>query len=317
MMKIYLFRKGHIMNNEILILHPAKANLPELQAYSNYFSEVYNVTISTDYTQDISKFDIIWIIMGTKSIKKRRRDQILIHEYASLSTGKFPRAKNFIKKVIVNRPDIRIFLNEFVKKEMGFKDNIEYCFRDMGISKLFLDKEFTYPIKYDFVYVGDISKERKMDIFLKNFIVRHNTKLLLVGNYDIDIYNNFVKYDNLTFAGKVPYDNVPQKILQARYAINFIPNEYPYNLQTSTKLQEYIALGMNVITTDGEWVRSFEKENDCKFFYMNIDGYSFDDGYKSFEYKSFLNGSDYLWESVLEESGILKTIESFEVGKDE
>lgn len=298
------------MKREILFLHPNKANLPELKAYTNYFSPKFNVTVSSDYYQDISKFDIIWIIMGTKSISKSNEKQILIHEYASLSTGPYPSIKNFLKKFLINKPDIRIFLNEFVKNEFNFKDQVRYGYRDMGISTVFFDKKVEEIKQYEFVYVGDISRRRKMDIFLTSFIKAHTESLLLVGKYDKDIYDRFSKYDNIKFVGKVPYENVPKQIKKAKYAINFIPNEYPYNLQTSTKLQEYVALGMNVITCDGDWVREFERRNKCNFFYIDDKKPFIDDDYKKFDYKSKIDPSKYTWESVLDNSRILEIIES-------
>lgn len=308
-MSINVMKGLSVMTNELLILHPGRANLPELQAYSKFFSQKYKITVSTDYKQDLTQYDVIWIIMGVKTIRKARPNQVIIHEYASLSTGRLAKLKNLVKKVMTSKPDIRIFLNEFVKDELSFNDDVTFCYRDMGISEVFLDRNVTNPIKYDFVYVGDISKERKMDIFLEDYIINHKEKLLLVGKYDLDIYSKFSECENIIFTGKIPYNEVPYRIKEAKYAINFIPNEYPYNFQTSTKLQEYVALGMKIITCYGEWTEQFEKENHCNFFYMDKKNYMFSDKYKTFNYVSNIEGKKYLWKNILEKSNISNIIE--------
>ena len=61
----------------------------------------------------------------------------IIHEYASLSTGMLPKLKNKVKESINSKPNLRIYLNKYVKEGMGFHDDIDYVYRDMGVDDIF------------------------------------------------------------------------------------------------------------------------------------------------------------------------------------
>lgn len=295
---------------KILFLRSNKAFLPEIDAYINFFNKseefkAFDSSIIKDYNMD--DFDIIWEFKGFGGVKKSK-NQILIHEYASLSTGKFAKCKNLIKSKFNSIPDLRIFLNEDVKKGFKFNDSIDFCYRDMGIDELFLTQAKVKK-EYDFVYVGSVSKAREMDKFLKIFTAKDNGILCLIGNIDDDIYNEYKDYKNLIFTGVVPYSEVPKIASKAEYGINFIPDKYPYNIQTSTKLLEYLALGLKVISTDYKWVRKFEDKYNCHFFKLNYNRLNFDKAQiERHEFFSEFKAEDFLWKKVIDESGIVPAI---------
>ena len=156
---------------KILLIRSTKAYLPEIDIYKEYLKDSFRVFIvNSDDKINFSDFDIIWKFMGfdffdnfklntflknfinsrilthfykTKNLliktsnKNNNISPFIIHEYASLSSGKFKKFKNFLKKNLNSRPNLRIFLNEKVKKEMNFSDNIPFLYRDMGIDKHF------------------------------------------------------------------------------------------------------------------------------------------------------------------------------------
>jgi glycosyltransferase involved in cell wall biosynthesis len=213
---------------------------------------------------------------------------------------------------------LRIFLNENVKKGFGFNDSVDYCYRDMGIDENFLDcKASAVDKEYEFVYVGAVSKERNIDKLLKRFAERQIGKILLIGNIDDEIYREFKKYKNIIFVGKVSYLEVPKIASKAVYGVNFIPNKYPYNIQTSTKLLEYLALGLKIVTTDYKWIRDFEAKYNCSFF--KVDEKKIDlDAKKLEKFKFIVNGfrsQDFLWKNIIKKSGIegkiLNLLDSF------
>src|SRR5574344_90911 len=98
---------------KILIIKSNKANLPEIEIYKKYFWNFAKINIldisSKDSTKNINilDYDIIWHFMGTDffydniakqilSLRKIKKNEdknlkipFLIHEYPSLSTGKF------------------------------------------------------------------------------------------------------------------------------------------------------------------------------------------------------------------------------------
>ena len=131
----------------------------------------------------------------------------------------------------------------------------------------------------------------------------------LIGNVEDDIYNEYKHNKDLVFTGSVPYGEVPIIASKAVYGINYIPDKYPFNIQTSTKLLEYLALGLKVITTDYQWVRDFEKLHGCSFYKLNLKQDGFNRDYiKSYDYKSNFAVENHLWDAVLENSGLKEKI---------
>lgn len=295
---------------KILFLRNEKSFLPEIDAYIQYFNKVdrFQAYDSSKLLGEynINDFDVIWEFKGFGGIKVN--NQLLIHEYASLSTGKFPLIKNKLKVLLNHKPNLRIFLNENVKSGFPFHDNVDFCYRDMGINESFLIVDKAKK-EYEFVYVGLISKSRNIDQLLKSFTEKNNGKLCLIGNIDDDIYNEYKDNKNLIFTGKVDYLEVPKIASKAIYGINFIPDKYPYNIQTSTKLLEYLALDLKVITTDYHWIRQFEKKHNCSFYKLNTANLEFDiTKISQHEFKSNFNAKDFLWDNVIEQSQILNKI---------
>lgn len=295
---------------KILIMRSKNAFLPEVDAYINYFNKTkeFKAYDSSELKAiKLEDYDVIWEFKGFGGIKKNN-NQILIHEYASLSTGKFPKLKNFLKSNFNPKPDLRIFLNENVKQGFNFNDSVDFCFRDMGIDEQFIS-QVDVKKEFDFVYVGSIGKERGLDKFLKVFTEKDNGKLCLIGNVEDEIYNKYKNHEDIIFKGRVPYYEVPMIAAKAIYGINFIPDKYPFNIQTSTKLLEYLALGIKVVTTDYKWIRQFEEKNNCSFYKLDYNNLCFDkENIERYKFCSGFKAEDYLWQKVIEKSGIAKSI---------
>ncbi|MCM3711638.1 glycosyltransferase [Sporosarcina luteola] len=295
---------------KILFVRNENAFLPEIPAYIKYFNKT-NEFIAYDSSElggklNLTDFDVIWEFKGFGGL--RVTNQILIHEYASLSTGAFPILKNQVKTKINPKPNLRIFLNKNVKLGFNFKDDISYCYRDMGVDCNFFIKDDKKNKDFDFVYVGSISKGREIDKLLYTFTRKMKGTLLLVGSVDDHLYNTYKDNKNITFTGRVRYQEVPQIAINAEYGINYMPNRYPFNIQTSTKLLEYLAMGLKVITTDYFWVRQFEQRNNCSFFKLDINNFNYNELEKH-NYVSSINIENFLWENVIERSGVYDNIQ--------
>lgn len=295
---------------KILFVRTGKAFLPEIDAYVKYFNklegfEAYDSQL-LDENYSIDDFDVIWEFKGFGGV--RDVNKVIVHDYASLSTGSFPKVKNNLKKWLNPKPNLRVFLNQAVRQGFNFNDDIEFCYRDMGIDERFLSVK-SEEKEYDFVYVGSICKGRGMDRFLAEFTRKPQGKLCLIGNVEDDIYNEYKHNKDLVFTGSVPYGEVPIIASKAVYGINYIPDKYPFNIQTSTKLLEYLALGLKVITTDYQWVRDFEKRHGCSFYKLNLKQDGFNRDYiESYDYKSNFAVENHLWDVVLENSGLKEKI---------
>src|SRR5579871_6817623 len=295
----------------IAFIHPHKAFLPEIDAYQNFFP-TYNIETIVCKTDDIINADVEWHFMGTDKTKKKN-SVIKIHEYTSASVPPLIHLKNLSKKILNAKPDYRLFLNEYVKNKFSFKDDIPFGFRDMGISDSFLHFENS-PIKkeYDFVYAESVNAGRQIDKLIEIFTRRNVEKksLLIISKDYHELQSKFSQFDNIHFIGPIAHNEMPSQISKAKFAINFIVDEEPFNEQTSTKLLEYAAMRIPIVTTDYKWVRNFQKEHGSNFFYLKEDFSNFVFEYVSgFDY-SFPDLKNWRWENQIRKSGVVEFLQS-------
>lgn len=255
---------------KIAILHEGKAYMPEISAYASYLNESgeFEADVIRDVTQITDEYDIVWKIMGID--RKRNKKQALIHEYNTITVGKNAKLKDFLKRLLNVQPDGRIFQNKKVHQVYNFKDSQPYIYRDMGINKHYFLKNGVKK-EYDFVYIGTMDSSRELDKMLEVFKNNQDLSIMLIGTPNPILENQFGHYSNIHFMGRIPYEELPLTAAKARYGMNYIPDIYPFNKQTSTKLLEYCALDLKVVTTSYEWINNFERENNGRFFKLNSD----------------------------------------------
>ncbi|MBS1948640.1 MAG: hypothetical protein JST47_12820 [Bacteroidetes bacterium] len=294
---------------KIVFVHPQKAFLPEVEAYQNFFSALHIETmVAKPGSAGNMNADVEWHFMGT-DMEKRKHGAIRIHEYASASTGTFQSIKNHSKKILSAKPDYRLFLNEYVKKKFRFTDKVPFGFRDMGVSSDFLHfNQRAIKKEFDFVYAGSVSADRKINKLLQCFSTGglKNKSLLVISRHYGQLAKNHQQYSNIRFAGAFAHSQMPVQISRSRFAIDFRVDEEPHNQQTSTKLLEYAALRIPVITSNYKWVRAFQKKCGGNFFYLDEDLSNFTwENISSFAY-SFPDLSDWRWENQIRKSGVLE-----------
>lgn len=293
---------------KILFQNTQNSYLPEIQAYKEYF-ESKGMKIFLENSDEPT--DINWKIMG---LDFKKNPELNIHDYPSLSSGGlFPQIKDLAKKLFNTKPDLRLFLNEDVRKRLNFKDNTPYLIRDMGIHKSFFNSSNIVK-EYDFVYLGTLSKERGLnkliDIFSSDL---KRLKLLLIGSIPEELNLRIKNLNNITCTGKLTLNEVPYFAAKAIYGINFIPDVYPYNIQTSTKLLEYCALDLKIITTEYFWVNNFERKNNARFYKLKRDFSNFNTtDLENFEFIT-PNLEHLEWNKLLDKIDLFNTINRLKV----
>ena len=293
------------MSKKIIFLYPGNSYYPDYHGYYDYLSTQgkYVVEATSDKNSEVIKSaDLVWQFMG---FYPRSIDKPCIHEYMSLSTGKFPRVKDLMKRYLQPKPKFRIFTDKRVRDGFAFNDDVPYLEREMGVNKLFFHRPVQVK-KYDFAYSGSIFRERGLHKLLKG-IANTDRTILLVGEPMDGIQDEFKHCRNITFSGRVGYLEVPALIEQCAYAINFIPDIYPFNVQTSTKLLEYCAMGLKIISTRYAWAENFEQKHGGKFFYIKEDFSNIGE----IENFSFVTPdlSHLEWGALLDRVGILQMLE--------
>lgn len=296
---------------KIAFIHRGQAIKPELEVYQEYFLQAghHAILLKNWSEQALQSCDVEWHFMGLDR-RPKFGNRIKVHEYTSLSVPPFASWKNRVKKSLASQPDLRVFGSPLIAQMLDFKDGVPALFRDAGIGQQFFQKHKIAHQAYDFVYCGAMDRTRQLQRLLTHFIQKlPEQKLLLIGEVPPHL-KPFLSHANFYTSGKIPYQAVPQYLLQARYAINFIPDIYPYHFQRPLKLLEYCALGMPVISTDYAWVRQFEAERGARFFKIKPD-------FSNFTLDQILNFAfstpdvrDMSWENILRESNILPFLEN-------
>lgn len=296
----------------LLFVRQPHVYLPEIPAYQDYLARYYPSVQTFESTKlenpDPLDFDIVWHFMGMDRAAKGR---YVVHEYNSLSTQPFSTLKDFVKRTVNAKPHQRVFLNKTVQSAFRFKDDIpSYC-RDMGVDRAFFDATPSKNTKYDLVYAGGLNRGPIIKQFLDHFSsnVKEAT-LLLVGDAPQKLQDNFKDAPNIIFHGRVPYEEIPILLSNARYGLNIMPDIFPFNIQTATKVLEYAAIGLPIITTDYQWVRRFEDEYKGKCFKLNSDMSNLSlEALSRFDFKT-PNIENMGWDEVIHGSGLFSFLDN-------
>ena len=265
-----------------------RAYTPEAYAYETYLKERGH-QVQLDYTLDPNN-DINIYFMGARPFwKKKEGRAIEIHEYQSLSTPPYVQFKNFAKKIVNKKPNGRIFLNSFVQHDFNFTDDIPYIYRDMGVDEALFQSPSENPL-YDIVYCGSIAGRNGLIEVLRR--LAGNYKVVVVGQVS-DLERSLLKHENITILGRVERSNLPEIYRNARFGLNYTPNIYPFNIQTSTKTLEYLASGLGVISNRYYWSEEFFRN--LKYTPLWIEG----DLSLEENHEQKLDFSSFSWSSIL------------------
>lgn len=280
------------------------AYTPEAYAYK-YFLERNNHKIQFDYTLYPDN-DINIYFMGVLPFWKEKKT-VEIHEYQSLSVPPYGIFKDYIKKYINRKPDGRIFLNENVAKGLSFKDDRPYIYRDMGVDELFFNTTKKNNPEFDIVYSGSTNRNGLKEVLS---ILSKKNKILIIGHVSDEMYN--LLKNKVSFAGRIPRNEIPGLMSNAKYGLNFTPDIYPFNIQTSTKVLEYLALGLPILSNKYKWIKQFSEGNNfIPIWFDEKTVANFDTNKFSNESSFTISREFYSWENVLIRSKFLEFLTGF------
>ena len=248
------------------------AYLPELDAYVSFITSQGHSALLHDTSASVpAHAQVVWWMCGRVPSAEARRlkHAFHIHEYASASVPPHAWLKDFVKHWTQPKPDYRFFQNGWVRERLGFNDGVPHALRDMGVAQIFFDAaapalpEPSYadeaparipPNEFDLVYLGEMNR---LQPFLPLLQAIHDAgrTLLLVGDIPETLRTQLSA--SVTCTGRVPHADVPRQLRRARLGLNLVSDLEPYNQQTSTKLLEYCAVGLPVVSNDYAWVRYF------------------------------------------------------------
>lgn len=299
--------------------------LPELPAYKDYlhrkypFVQVEELKTSTIFEHTrYNNCDVYWRFMGLdcNRLVVSPKGSFIVHDYNSLSTRPFPKLKNRIKRLVNIRPNQRVFLNEKVGKEFQFSDGVPEKYRGMGVSEFYLNKCKESKRQYDFICIGGFDRgpvvSNFLDKFTKGIMIERGVRILLVGSVPEKLKRRYAGFENIIMKCRVTHNEVATLISQSRFGVNLVPDIYPFNLQPATKVMEYCAVGIPVVTSDYRWIRNFEREKKSNFFKLSDDMSNFD--IEELERFPFINAdmSQHKWDEVISHSGAFSFLDKFQ-----
>lgn len=234
------------------------AYTPEAFAYEKYLqSKEHSVQLDCAENLDADN-DINIYFMGTRPFWKQKVDSAIeIHEYQSLSVPPYSNLKDLVKKMVNRKPQGRIFLNNIVRADLNFTDDCPYIMRDMGVDDAFFSSSREgEEKKYDIVYSGTIDARVGL-VNMLHMLAIQGYKVLVIGHISTDSQQHLESTNNVQCRGKVAYQDLPALYRKAKYGLNYTPDIYPFNVQTSTKTLEYLASGLKLISNRYDWIEQF------------------------------------------------------------
>ncbi|WP_133013316.1 hypothetical protein [Marinomonas flavescens] len=290
------------MLNSIAIEVTERAFLPESYAYRDYFRQHgLKCDILKKGDKSLFDYDAVMLFHGFHPFW-RKYPSIIIGEYHSLSVSRFSRVKDLIKRIINVRSDLYIFLNEEIRKKMWFSDRKNYFLRSMGYSKTGFETFNDEVKKFDVVYCGSY-RDGVFEIIEK--VAEIGLSIAVVG-FEVPL-----KHKKITSFGRKTLKEARQIISQAKVGLNYTPDVFPLNIQDSTKVIEYCAAGLGVITNRYKWVDEFEKSRNAVF--LSLDSVETKKDVLEFNFK-VPDLDDLDWNVLLDRTGIVEYFAKIENG---
>ncbi len=292
---------------KIGLLRKSQSYVPEAYAYKKFLEDYdHKVTIFSNPNL-VKEFDTVIQFMGFYPYKLSNNVRF-IHEYNSLSLQPYPYFKNFIKIKLNHKPTKRIFLNSFVRYFFNFNDSVEFIDRDMGVDIKFFNVKNNKKLNttFDIVYTGSLANREGIFKCISN-LCNKGFKIAIIGNVENRFYEKFKELSNIYLLGELTIDEICKVYEETQCGLNYTPNQFPFNYQTSTKTLEYSAAGLKILSNNYFWVNSFEKSRAAKFFYLE----NLDNKDQIFNYKFVdANINDKEWSKILRKTKFKEFIET-------
>ncbi|WP_019615913.1 hypothetical protein [Psychromonas ossibalaenae] len=289
------------------LLKSEKAFYPENKAYKQYLELKFGYIVKEfENISEADKYsDLIIFHCGFLPFWIKTKTPIIM-EYHSLSVTKFPKFKNILKRVLNRKGDAYIFLSEVVQNGFYFNSlpKDKYIIRGMGVDTSLANDNVCEKL-YDFIYMGTLSRTDVKSYILK---IAQSGFSIIVAGCSLEDKDFFKENNNVICYGRIQQEELFLLAKKCKYGLNYTPDVYPLNIQDSTKVIEYCALGLKVVTNKYSWVNSFELSTGSQFMNLN-DFLSLPSSIENFEFK---NGcvDKFGWERILSESKIENLIQT-------
>jgi hypothetical protein len=294
----------------IFLHETGRAHLPELQAYADAFTlaghEVEVLKPEADLHK-LSSADVVFrfggLLPGSHRLKAKA-----VHEYHSASTGRLPRLKNVIKAAVDGNPSGRVFLSDWVRKQYPFPRSTPFVTRDMGASPQLLSCREETAVDFDIVYAGSISRRPGLIETIAR-LSHLGARIGVAGGGDPRDVDHIQAISGVTYVGKLSTVEVVDFLARGRFGLNFCPDRYPWNRQTSTKVIEYLVAGLTIVSNTYPWIREHAEKH--RYSFLPLEGLPDLDEWAEPRKATISRdeAEELLWPNLIGRSGLIEMID--------
>lgn len=286
------------------IVRNSRSFLPEIEAYVKAFQSIpsFDISVVDEKALERKDFDVTLLFCGFYPFWMRLPG-IVIVEYHSLSTGRWRKLKDVVKRIVNIRGDHYIFLNDKVRRGLLFNSRVPQSIRGMGYSSELARKFSRRQKRFDFVYCGSI----------RNGVIGAIKKISSFG-FSVAVVGAVGKSHQLLAddlsgmvhsIGQVSLETAYEVMAQSVYGLNYTPDERPFNIQDSTKVIEYLGLGLKVVSNKYQWMSEFEAASGARI--LDVDSINAREDVERFQYSAG-QIERWEWSEVISRSGIVESV---------
>lgn len=241
------------------IRQSAKAFLPEFKAIADYLAgdEAFEVMFhATRADSSLVDGDVVLLALGLAPFNVRN-SSVVVGRYASTSTGYFRSLKDLVKRYGNRSLDLVLSQNQYVHRRMCDPQQANK-FLPMGYFPDLVRDTNATETEYDVIYSGTTRRPGVLNAIVN--LADLGFRVAVAGDSSLSL-----KHKNVVNLGRLSLEQTYDAYAKAVYGLNYVPDVEPYSMQASTKLIEYVASGLKVITNNYSWVRSFALDREAQF----------------------------------------------------
>ena len=281
-LKIYIVTTGRAYNSEAL-------------AYQDFFQSFgHQCVIGPRNSPTLREFDVAVLFNGLNPFW-HQYPRVVVEEYHSLSAGRFRQVKDLAKRVLNRRGDVKVFLNDYVREGMFYRPSEEHVRRPMG----FFDTPKNGEVEkcFDIVYAGSQRSGLSEKVV---GLASLGLTILMVGSF------SGIQHPQITIQSPVGPKDIPGFLDSASVGLNFVPLTEPFIHQDSTKIIEYAARGLGILSNSYSWIDSFFAARGGR--YLPLEEVTDVQSVRRFGFEA-PSVDDLAWPVLLRESGLLRNID--------
>lgn len=226
-----------------------RAHLPEAEAYRRFLAKNTFETGSKSVRLSIR---FMGFALGRRLVENEA--DVVIADYPSASTGRLRWSRDWAKRHLSARPDLAVVCGEYVGQRVA-PIGARTLRREMGFFSESIKPR--NDVAYDVVYAGTTRRAGVEEALLK--LSRMGLRIAVASADPVK------ELRGVTALGQMDVESLYDLYSRCQVGLNVAPDRPPFSYQASTKVIEYCAAGLGVLTTRTPWIETFEANRGGRF----------------------------------------------------